>query len=462
MFAWTIVQLAALFWIIYYVWRKLLASRRSTLPQPPGPYGLPILGYMPFLGKRPHVTLKNLAEKYGDIFQLQIGGQKTVVLGSIDFIREAYSKDVFAGRPSTLSIKAVLESGPSRFAFRTANAKWKFLRKVSLKALSLVASSRNSRLEAVVDEATEGLEAELTAANGQPFDPQRNIFDCVASVIGSALFGSDFNTKDELLKPVLQLPDRLASFFAVGNLLDTLPFGSVIMRKKIKDFLEAITPVNQVTEKYIREHVVHCEQEDDIRDVADALAMVAKQTPLDLKQQIGLNDDAIRCSATDLFGAGFATTMETVRWAVNLLAVSPDVQAKARLELEQVCGDRPVQLTDRSSIPYNEAMLIEILRFSSLAPLGLPHSTMDDTTLHGYFIPKNTTILANFYGHHRNAKLFPEPESFKPERFLTNDGSLNMDATQLVIPFSVGKRRCVGENLARQELALIIGRLLQK
>jgi cytochrome P450 family 2 subfamily J len=69
-------------------------------------------------------------------------------------------------------------------------------------------------------------------------------------------------------------------------------------------------------------------------------------------------------------------------------------------------------------------MLLEIFRFSSLIPLGLPHSTMEDTTLQGYFIPKNTTILANLYAHHRNPKLFPEPESFKPERFLTADGSL--------------------------------------
>lgn len=52
--------------------------------------------------------------------------------------------------------------------------------------------------------------------------------------------------------------------------------------------------MNEVTEKYIREHVVHCEKEDDIRDVADALAMVAKQTPPAVKEQIGLNDDTIR------------------------------------------------------------------------------------------------------------------------------------------------------------------------
>lgn len=77
---------------------------------------------------------------------------------------------------------------------------------------------------------------------------------------------------------------------------------------------------------------------------------------------------------------------------------------------------------------YHFQMLLEIFRFSSLAPLGLPHCTMEDTTLHGYFIPKDTTILANLYAHHRNPELFPEPDSFKPERFLADDGKLGKES----------------------------------
>ena len=92
MLAWTVVQLVVLLWVIHFIWRKFFAGRSSSLPEPPGPYGLPVLGYMPFLGKRPHLTLTKLKEKYGDIFQLQIGAQKTVVLSSVDIIREAYSK----------------------------------------------------------------------------------------------------------------------------------------------------------------------------------------------------------------------------------------------------------------------------------------------------------------------------------------------------------------------------------
>jgi cytochrome P450 len=69
-------------------------------------------------------------------------------------------------------------------------------------------------------------------------------------------------------------------------------------------------------------------------------------------------------------------------------------------------------------------MLLEILRFSALVPLSVPHSAMEDTTLRGYFIAKGTTLIANLYAHHRNAKVFPDPDSFKPERFLTKDGKV--------------------------------------
>uniref|UniRef100_A0A914V499 Cytochrome P450 n=1 Tax=Plectus sambesii TaxID=2011161 RepID=A0A914V499_9BILA len=107
-------------------------------------------------------------------------------------------------------------------------------------------------------------------------------------------------------------------------------------------------------------------------------------------------------------------------------------------------------------------VLLETFRFSSLVTLSLPHSTMEDTTLRGYFIPKGTTIFSNLFAHHYNPQYFRDPESFKPDRFLTADGKLDADKAQLVIPFGVGKRRCVGENLARQELSLLIGRLLQQ
>jgi cytochrome P450 len=76
-------------------------------------------------------------------------------------------------------------------------------------------------------------------------------------------------------------------------------------------------------------------------------------------------------------------------------------------------------------------MLLEVYRYSALLPLNLPHCTMEDTTLRGFFIPKGTTIFSNLYAHHRNPEFFPEPEAFKPERFLTTEGILGMSLPYL-------------------------------
>ena len=92
MIAWTLVQLIALIWVVKVLWKRFLSGNKSGLPEPPGPYGLPVLGYLPFLGTNPHLTFVKLAQKYGDVFQVQMGVNKAVVLNSLDVIKEACAK----------------------------------------------------------------------------------------------------------------------------------------------------------------------------------------------------------------------------------------------------------------------------------------------------------------------------------------------------------------------------------
>jgi hypothetical protein len=93
MIAWTIAQLIVLIWVVRMLWKLFSANgNKSGLPEPPGPYGLPVVGYLPFLGSNPPLTFVKLAQKYGDVFQVQMGVQKAVILNSLDVIKEAYAK----------------------------------------------------------------------------------------------------------------------------------------------------------------------------------------------------------------------------------------------------------------------------------------------------------------------------------------------------------------------------------
>src|SRR5437868_4098343 len=111
-------------------------------------------------------------------------------------------------------------------------------------------------------------------------------------------------------------------------------------------------------------------------------------------------------------------------------------------------------------MPYTEAVIAETLRYSSLTPMGVFHTTMEDVEFHGYSIPKGTIVMPNqFYVHH-DPKVWGDPMNFRPERFLTSEGTFKKH--EALIPFSIGRRQCLGEALARDSLFLFATNLFQK
>lgn len=99
-------------------------------------------------------------------------------------------------------------------------------------------------------------------------------------------------------------------------------------------------------------------------------------------------------------------------------------------------------------MPYTEATLREIMRFETLVPMSVPHRAMKDTTLGGFYVPKDTIVIAGLYALHNDRKIWGDPENFRPERFLSDDGKLNLKK-DLSLPFGAGRRLCAGETFAR-------------
>lgn len=112
-------------------------------------------------------------------------------------------------------------------------------------------------------------------------------------------------------------------------------------------------------------------------------------------------------------------------------------------------------------MPYTIALIDEVLRCSSIVPTGLPHRSLADKEFQGYFIPKNSLILTNMYYMHHNKKVWGDPEVFRPERFLSDDGK-KYQKNENLLPFQIGRRQCVGETLARDTIFLFIANLFQR
>lgn len=198
----------------------------------------------------------------------------------------------------------------------------------------------------------------------------------------------------------------MADSVQVGSLADYLPFGKWIFRSQLAEFKKALDPLDNLTDRLIFKHVCN----DTVQDIADALNQASLEVADESEAKaIGVNSEEVKNISTDLFAAGFATTMETSRWAIALLTNHPEVQKRLQSELDSVLQGRVATLLDKDELNFTEAILLEVLRCSSLIPLGLPHFTMTETELLGYHIPQNIIVFANLYGKKdRNSAIVPE------------------------------------------------------
>ena len=139
----------------------------------------------------------------------------------------------------------------------------------------------------------------------------------------------------------------------------------------------------------------------------------------------------------------------------------PYAQRNVQSELDKVIGNsRKVKLTDRKHLHQTQATILEGMRLSSIVPLSLPRSATMDTEINGYTIDKDTVVIVNLHSANHDESLWEDPESFKPERHLDDDGEFMKRPP--VVPFGLGRRRCVGEFLAKDEVFLLFSNMLQR
>nr|XP_006824246.1 PREDICTED: cytochrome P450 1A1-like [Saccoglossus kowalevskii] len=157
-----------------------------------------------------------------------------------------------------------------------------------------------------------------------------------------------------------------------------------------------------------------------------------------------------------LFGAGYENTTNTIYYLVLYMIIHPEIQCKVHKEIDRVVGrDRLPTLSDRAKLPYTDAVLQEVIRHASLAPLTIPYSTLNDTHLLGYTIPKETPIFVNLWSVNYDENEWKDPHRFNPGRFLSDDGlSVKKSQVAKIVAFGLGKKRCPGEQLAQLELFL--------
>ncbi|KAH9168015.1 cytochrome P450, partial [Lactarius sanguifluus] len=136
------------------------------------------------------------------------------------------------------------------------------------------------------------------------------------------------------------------------------------------------------------------------------------------------------------------------------LTLYPEVQRRAQAQINSVeSRDRLPTFEDRSRLPYIEAICKELIRWQIIGPLGVPHAPTEDGIYRGFFIPKGCHEVSRGILH--NPELYPDPETFDPERFLNEDGTFRDDPT-ISLAFGSGKRICPGRHLVDTTLFMVV------
>ncbi|KAJ7238122.1 cytochrome P450 [Mycena haematopus] len=165
----------------------------------------------------------------------------------------------------------------------------------------------------------------------------------------------------------------------------------------------------------------------------------------------------IRYTAASLYGGGADTTAAALYAFFLAMVLTPDVQRTAQAEIDSVVGGaRLPRYADREQLPYTSAVVTELLRWHSVAPLGVPHAAMEDTVVNGYLIPKGSVIIANLWNMLNDPNTYPSPERFDPTRWLATPPQRD----PRTICFGFGRRRCPGQELAETSLFLCVAMTL--
>uniref|UniRef100_A0A8C8VNV5 Cytochrome P450 family 27 subfamily B member 1 n=1 Tax=Pelusios castaneus TaxID=367368 RepID=A0A8C8VNV5_9SAUR len=167
---------------------------------------------------------------------------------------------------------------------------------------------------------------------------------------------------------------------------------------------------------------------------------------------------SIYSNVTELLLAGVDTISSTLSWSLYELARHPRVQAALHEEISQVAGGRTIpSAADVAQMPLLKAVVKEALRLYPVIPGNARVISDRDIQVGDYLIPKKTLITLCHFATSRDPRFFPEPDSFRPERWLQRDASHHPFAS---VPFGVGKRSCIGRRIAELEVHLALARIL--
>ncbi|XP_074120711.1 cytochrome P450 2J2-like [Sminthopsis crassicaudata] len=442
--------------VIILILTHYLQSRRRHLNYPPGPPSLPILGnFLQMDFKKPQVTLQKFVQKYGNILSMHVGSQIFVTVTGLPLIKEVLVNqgDIFIDRPQLPIHLHIFKS----FGLIMSNGQlWKQQRRFALMTLRNFGLGKKTLEDRIRLEAKYLIEA-IREEKGQPFDPHFVINNAVSNIICSVTFGHRFEYHDSQFRELLKTVDYVMKLLVRWEcqLFNIIPSVMKFLPGPHQKLFRESKKLESFVEDVIKQHKENLNPEEP-QDFIDAYLKELSKDDI----HSSFNEKNLVYCTMDLFFAGTETTSTTLRWALLYMALYPEIQGKIQAEIDRVIGQsRQPTIADKENLPYTNAAVHEVQRMGDIIPFNAPRMAVVDTTVAGYHVPKGAMMMTNLTALNRDPEEWATPDTFNPEHFLENG---QFKKKESFIPFSIGKRACLGEQLARAELFLFFTSLLQK
>ncbi|XP_076881095.1 cytochrome P450 76C1-like [Bidens hawaiensis] len=447
---------------LVFVWYKWMLSRTHL---PPGPYGLPVIGYLPFLSSNLHEKFTEMAHKYGPIFSLQLGSKLHVVVNSMDLVKVVAREHdhTFANRNPPLTGLTITYGGMD-LVWSNNNTHWRNMRKL---LVSKVLSNENLK-------ACQGLRTqevrktvnEVYARIGTKIDINKISFDTGINVVTNMLWGCSKSNEGgdfghDILDGFREVQYKIIELTGTPNISDFIPFLSRFdlqgMNQEMQRQLEHVDRIfDYVIERTMKANSNKINEEDGRKDFVQIL-LELKDEKNDPKS---FNIIHIKALLINIVVAATDTTTTMVEWVIAEILNNPGVMKKVQDELTEVIGT--TNIVEESHLPkltYLDAVIKETFRLHPPLPFLIQRCPDEPCVVGGYTIPKGTVVYINVWAIQRDPENWVNPLQFKPERFLKSKWDYNGNNYKF-LPFGTGRRICPGLPLGEKMLVYMLASLL--
>jgi cytochrome P450 len=386
---------------------------------------VPVLGYVAPLARDLLGTLDRWAAEVGDIYRVDIPGRRTWIVNRPEEIERVlvHGKHFIKGG-ELLRTKRLLGEG----LLTSESDLWKKQRHMMQPAF------HRERVAAYGQRMAELTDRALASwSPGEVRDVHKDSLALTLKIVTDTLFGDDEVPSAEVGEALEAVLHRFDGMMAL--LPEWLPFG------RFAGYRRAVARLDHVVYDVVARRRKEQKGEDLLSILLDAQD----------EEGAGMDDDQLRDELITLLIAGHETVANALAWTWHLVALNPDAERHLFDEVDALAG--PPTAKDLPKLPYTTAVLNESMRLFPPAWM-LSREVIDDWEIAGFRVARGMQISMCSWIVQRDARFFPEPLRFRPERWI--DGSTESIPTYGYFPFGGGQRMCIGRPFAMLEATIVL------